>query len=174
MKTQVCLDIDRVYLSAPIFSEAKQAWHRAVKSRIEEELPLVRVVWPLELLDASELKMWGNCAPHRVMEVCRAALDRCELVVALLDGAQVDDGTAWELGYAYARGIPAIGVCTDFRKACDVPGALVDVMVQASCEVIVGSSDELMNELAWRRRMKGVCFETDGAIRENIPRQQDM
>lgn len=36
-----------------------------------------------------------------------------DLVVALLDGLHVGAGTAWELGYAYAKGIPAIGLKTD-------------------------------------------------------------
>jgi len=35
------------------------------------------------------------------------------LVVATLDGLHVGAGTAWELGYAYAKGIPAIGIKTD-------------------------------------------------------------
>ena len=36
-----------------------------------------------------------------------------DLVVAVLDGLHVGAGTAWELGYAYARGIPAVGIKTD-------------------------------------------------------------
>jgi len=36
-----------------------------------------------------------------------------QLVIALLDGLHVGAGTAWELGYAYAKGIPAIGLKTD-------------------------------------------------------------
>jgi nucleoside 2-deoxyribosyltransferase len=35
------------------------------------------------------------------------------LVIAVLDGLHVGAGTAWELGYAYAKGIPAIGLKTD-------------------------------------------------------------
>jgi nucleoside 2-deoxyribosyltransferase len=35
------------------------------------------------------------------------------LVIALLDGFHVGAGTAWELGYAYAKGIPTIGLKTD-------------------------------------------------------------
>jgi len=35
------------------------------------------------------------------------------LVVAVLDGLHVGAGTAWELGYAYAKDIPAIGLKTD-------------------------------------------------------------
>jgi nucleoside 2-deoxyribosyltransferase len=156
MITHVSLDVDRIYLAGPIFSEAGQAWHRAAKARIEDELPLLRVVWPYELLDQSEILACRGCASRRVMEVCRCALEGCELVVALLDGPQVDDGTAWELGYAHARGIPSIGVRTDCRQAGDVPGALVNAMVHGSCEVIVRSTEELMVELAWRHRMKGM------------------
>src|SRR3990167_1020960 len=36
-----------------------------------------------------------------------------DIVVALLDGLHVGAGTAWELGYAYANKIPAIGLKTD-------------------------------------------------------------
>ena len=37
----------------------------------------------------------------------------CNLVVACLEGLHIGAGTAWELGYAYAKGIPAIGIKTD-------------------------------------------------------------
>ena len=36
-----------------------------------------------------------------------------DLVVADLNGLHVGAGTAWELGYAYAKGIPCIGIKTD-------------------------------------------------------------
>jgi nucleoside 2-deoxyribosyltransferase len=38
---------------------------------------------------------------------------RANLIIAVLDGLHVGAGTAWELGYAYAKGIPAIGLKTD-------------------------------------------------------------
>jgi len=38
------------------------------------------------------------------------------LVIASLDGLHVGAGTSWELGYAYAKGIPAIGLKTDESK----------------------------------------------------------
>lgn len=36
-----------------------------------------------------------------------------DLVVASLEGLHIGAGTAWELGYAYAKGIPAIGIKMD-------------------------------------------------------------
>lgn len=46
-----------------------------------------------------------------------AALAAADVVVAIIDGgADTDSGTAWEMGYAYAQGIPVIALRTDFRQ----------------------------------------------------------
>ena len=135
-----------IYLAGPLFSEAKQAWHRATKARIEAEMGYT-VIWPFELFDQAEIVAWGDDAPRIVMEVCRAALVTCDFVVALLDGPQVDDGTAWEIGYAHAKGIPVIGIRTDFRQAGDVPGALVNAMIHGSCREIVKDVAQLVERV---------------------------
>lgn len=65
--------------------------------------------------------------PHRDVGIATSAKDATrifegditrgfkdvELVIAVLDGFHVGAGTAWELGYAYAKGIPTIGLKTD-------------------------------------------------------------
>lgn len=138
-----------VYLAGPLFSHADQAWHRAAKSRIEAETGHT-VIWPFELFDQAEIARWGLDAPRVIMADCRDALAASGLMIALLDGAQVDDGTAWEVGFAHARGIPVIGIRTDFRQAGDVPGATVNAMIQASCAVIVKTVDDLIDVLKRR------------------------
>ncbi len=40
-------------------------------------------------------------------------LDSCDALIAVLDGLHVGAGTAWEIGYAYAQGMPCIGIKTD-------------------------------------------------------------
>lgn len=40
-------------------------------------------------------------------------LDSCDLVVASLEGLHVGAGTAWEMGYAYSKGLPLIGFKSD-------------------------------------------------------------
>ena len=51
-----------------------------------------------------------------IFENDKHAIDECDVVVANLNGVITDDGTAWELGYAYARGKYIIGLHTDWRK----------------------------------------------------------
>lgn len=43
-------------------------------------------------------------------------IDRCDLMVALLNWENIGSGTAWEIGYAYAKGISVIGVIENKRS----------------------------------------------------------
>jgi nucleoside 2-deoxyribosyltransferase len=43
------------------------------------------------------------------------ALDACSAIVAVLNGADVDSGTAFEMGYGVARGVPVLGLYDDAR-----------------------------------------------------------
>jgi nucleoside 2-deoxyribosyltransferase len=58
------------------------------------------------------------------------AIDRADAVVAVLDGADVDSGTAAEIGYAFARGKPIVGYRGDWRPAGDNEGAIVNLQVE--------------------------------------------
>ncbi len=66
------------------------------------------------------------------------------LVVAVLESLHIGAGTAWELGYAYARGIPAIGIKTDepVSEALDELSAILVGSME-----IVSTIDELKNRL---------------------------
>ena len=60
----------------------------------------------------------------------QAAIDRADAVVAVLDGVDVDSGTAAEIGYAFARGKRIVGYRGDFRLAGDNEGAVVNLQVE--------------------------------------------
>jgi nucleoside 2-deoxyribosyltransferase len=51
-------------------------------------------------------------------------------VVAILDGVDVDSGTAAEIGYAFAKGRPILGYRGDFRLSADNEGATVNLQVE--------------------------------------------
>jgi nucleoside 2-deoxyribosyltransferase len=59
----------------------------------------------------------------------------------------VDDGTAWEIGYLYAKKSPGqkiIGIGTDFRRAGESEDAVVGAMIECSCDGIVRSREEVV------------------------------
>ena len=72
------------------------------------------------------------------------AFKDCGVVVAILDGLHVGAGTSWELGYAYAKGIPAIGLKTDesIKDSLDQLSAILIASMP-----IVSSLEELKEKL---------------------------
>lgn len=79
-------------------------------------------------------------------------IQECDAVVAVLDGVDVDSGTASEIGYAFGLGKRAYGLRTDSRLAGDNAGALVNLQVQyfieASGGIATTSVDGLLRALA--------------------------
>jgi nucleoside 2-deoxyribosyltransferase len=60
----------------------------------------------------------------------REMIEECSAVFALLDGSDVDSGTAAEIGFAAALPRPVIGLRTDLRLAGDNAGTSVNLQVE--------------------------------------------
>ncbi|HYH12966.1 MAG TPA: nucleoside 2-deoxyribosyltransferase [Thermomicrobiales bacterium] len=60
----------------------------------------------------------------------REGIDASDGLFAILDGVDVDSGTAAEIGYAFGRGKYICGLRTDFRLAGDNPGSIVNLQVE--------------------------------------------
>jgi len=136
----------RVYLAGPLFTMAERRFMAHLRD-LAGAIPGVFALWPGDLFAEAELAAMGPGAKTHIFQGCAAALAGCDLAVAMLDGTQVDDGTAWEIGYAYARGLPVWGVRTDFRSAGDTAHSLVNCMIECSCAKIFRDIDSLLAEL---------------------------
>ena len=87
------------------------------------------------------------------------AIESADLVVAVLDGVDVDSGTASEIGYAAALGKTIFGYRGDFRSSSDNDGSIVNLQVEyfirQSGGNIVMSRGELTNALiAYREQLE--------------------
>ena len=135
----------KIYQAGPLFSQAERTWHGTFKQRLEDAGHTV--IWPGDLIEQASVDAWGKEAPRKIMEIDRDALLSCDVVVALLDGTQVDDGTAWEIGYACAKGIPVVGIRTDFRNGGDTGHSAVNAMIEGSVVGIAHTMDEVLWQL---------------------------
>jgi nucleoside 2-deoxyribosyltransferase len=136
----------RVYLAGPLFNVAERRFLASLRDALGA-LPGVCALWPGDFFTDVDLDALGEAAKVRIFEGCLQGLERCDLVVAWLDGTQVDDGTAWELGHAHARGLPAWGLRTDFRRAGDTAHSLVNCMIECSCSRIFHDIEALLAQL---------------------------
>jgi nucleoside 2-deoxyribosyltransferase len=81
-----------------------------------------------------------------------ALIDAADSVLAILDGPDVDSGTAAEIGCAFARRKPILGYRGDFRVSADNDGSIINLQVEyfirAGGGDIITAIDELTAALA--------------------------
>ena len=137
----------KVYLASPLgFSEPGRLWSAQVllpaiiSADLEPADPWSK---PGTELSGAPMTIDANMAIGRANEEMIRASDA---MLALLDGTEVDSGTAAELGFAYAIGLPIVGLRTDFRIAIDNPAARANIQlefwIRESGGDIVASLDE--------------------------------
>ncbi len=68
------------------------------------------------------------------------ALGACRVVVAVLNGTDVDSGTAFEIGYAVARNLPVLGLYEDIRVSAPHD---FNAMIANGCRVFASRKDLL-------------------------------
>ena len=129
----------RIYLSGPLFSQGEIDWGKKAKGFLQERLD-VEVIWPHEIAS-------GSTATAEIFQANLLALSECDQMVAILDGPQVDDGTAWEIGYFFMQGKKILGLRTDFRRAGETDNSRVNLMIECSCLAVAGGLEELAIEL---------------------------
>ncbi|MBF0459675.1 MAG: nucleoside 2-deoxyribosyltransferase [Nitrospirae bacterium] len=143
-----------IYLAGPLFSKGERMWINSIKHRIKrlaaENGLDIKIINPQELISDKGIAALGENAKHEIFNRCKSHLDSVDILVAVLDGSQVDDGTAWEVGYFYGnkvQGQKILGIRTDVRKDGESSGAVVNAMVDCSCDVIVDSIEKMVKVL---------------------------
>jgi nucleoside 2-deoxyribosyltransferase len=106
-----------VYLAAPLFSAAELAFNLALTQRIEASLD---VYLPQrdggKLVDLIAHGVEERAAYKSIFDRDLRALEAAAALIIVLDGRAIDEGAAFELGYAYARNKQCFGIQTDPRR----------------------------------------------------------
>jgi nucleoside 2-deoxyribosyltransferase len=132
----------RVYLAGPLgFSEAGRHFYQSVFIPFVTGLGY-EIIDPWANTDQRTIDAIERMPPgpergaawralnHEIGAANRAAIDRAHGVIAILDGTDVDSGTAAEIGYAFARGKLIVGYRGDFRLSADNEGSIVNLQVE--------------------------------------------
>ena len=124
----------KAYVAGPLFDEGERWWIE----KIEQVVVDAGFTTFLPHRDNPE-KNADNVG--KIFANDRRGIDNCDVVVASLNGLTTDDGTAWELGYAFALGKPIVGLYTDWRRRFD--DEVVNLMIECSLTTLVRSLDDL-------------------------------
>ncbi|QDP23947.1 nucleoside 2-deoxyribosyltransferase [Bradyrhizobium cosmicum] len=107
----------RAYFAAPLFNAMERRHNLEIVEHIEAWL---KVFLPQRdgglLTKLVNEGMPVDAAERLVFETDLRAIAAADVVVTVLDGAHIDEGVAFEVGFAYALGKPCVGLQTDARR----------------------------------------------------------
>lgn len=115
-----------VYIAGPLFNEKE----REFLDEINSVCKAIGIETYLPSQDGGLLSQDNN---DEVFQADIKALNKASLVVASLNGVDVDSGTAFELGYGFAKGKKLFGLHTDSRVFN--PSSEVNLMMLKSCTI---------------------------------------
>ncbi len=124
----------KAYVAGPWFDEGERYWIETVEQLVAEE-------GFITFLPHRDNPPKDEFNVRQIFDNDRRGIDECDVVVANLNGIITDDGTAWELGYAFAKGKHLIGMHTDWRRRFD--HEVVNLMLECSLHRMVHSLEEL-------------------------------
>ena len=111
----------KLYFAGPLFTSAERDWNRAIADGLRaagHEVFLPQQQEP------------GTDAPG-IFARDVAGIDWADGLVAIVDGADADSGTAWEVGYAFGKK-PIVLVRTDIRALRGYEGGYNAMLTQSA------------------------------------------
>ena len=120
----------KIYIASPLFTDEERRKVRDIAERMRDRGHQVYVPMEQHVENAWDLPnhVWAK----RVFEEDVKAIDEADLVLVLYYGLYSDSGTAWECGYAYAKGKQV------FVKNCECE--------EASLMIVNGQSAKWLEE----------------------------
>ncbi len=134
-----------IYIASPLFSKAELEFNLKVKHALE---PYFNIYLPQidgriltrDIQSGSDITE----SYKRVFNSDTEAIIKCDMIVAILDGRSIDEGVAFELGYAFAKQKVCIGLQTDTRRLTPYGN---NPMIECALEKITYSIEELVEYL---------------------------
>ena len=124
----------KVFLAAPLFSKSERDFNLKVASALRAEGYEVWLAQESPFINEGTVK-----EKKQIFGTDISALKASDVIVAILDGIDVESGVAFELGYAHSKGKPIIGLKTDYRTFSRIEkvNLMIEVPLVKICSDIV-------------------------------------
>lgn len=134
----------KIYLAGPLFTRAEFQFNEELAYDLKEMG--FEVFLPQE-----ECK--GVLDTHQIFKICKNGIKTSDTMIAILDGADADSGTCWEVGFAYAIGVSRIiALRTDFRQSGDTQG--FNAMLYNSATKVISGNDAMLQFWQYIKSLK--------------------
>lgn len=134
--------IKRIYLAAPLFNEREREFNKYLRDIF---VPYFDVFLPQEdgllLEDLIYKGVEKDVAEKIIYDADISAMRESDIIVAVLDGANIDEGVAFELGFCRALQKICVGLQTDVRRQLPTGN---NPMIGQSCAKIFKNIDTML------------------------------
>ncbi|WXG41529.1 MAG: nucleoside 2-deoxyribosyltransferase [Candidatus Freyarchaeum deiterrae] len=130
----------QIFLASPLFSESERAFNEKIVKRLRDAG--FKVWMAQETLFINEGTKEEKTT---IYKTDTTALKKSDVVVAVLDGIDVESGVAFEIGYAAALGKPIIGLKTDYRTFSKIED--INLIIEVPMRGIYKSVEEVIEVL---------------------------
>lgn len=132
----------KIYVAAPLFNEMELKRNEEIAKLLEDlgfdtYLPQRDAGKVAELLDNAATPEEGRAIEKRIFNMDIDAMNSSDMLLFLMDGFALDEGSVYELGYMQAQGKLCVGYMTDRRDLTR------NLMIRESFKEIFKSKDEL-------------------------------
>lgn len=98
----------KIFIAGPIFSEGERDYNMRIDS-------ICREMGFITFMAQRDVGIVTRSTIDTAFNIDLNNLKDSDIIIANLDGADVDSGTAWEIGYASSLNKPIIGIRSDVR-----------------------------------------------------------
>lgn len=104
----------KIYFANGLFSQADFEFNARIVAALRDQIPAINIYLPQENAAINDKQAYADS--KMIAQADTDELTSSQLVIAVLDGITIDAGVASEIGVAYAKDIPVIGLYTDSRQ----------------------------------------------------------
>lgn len=145
----------KAYLASHFFNEAGFAHTEMLAEKIRKNFPNLDLYVPQQNAEINDKSKVGITAID-IAKGDNAHLDESDILIAVLDGVEIDSGVSCEIGYFSAKCINSdviiIGLYTDIRRDGDGDNHYyINLYTKGMVELygkVVNSTDELVDAIA--------------------------
>lgn len=131
----------KVYLASPFFNDRERAVKAQVKGHLASLFDVDLYDPQNPAVDSSGWEVPNSAWGRRIFNKDIEAIEKCDVVVAIDWGLYGDCGTAWEIGYAWAKDKHLLVVVPD-----EVLASKHSLMVANGCDNFISVSRFLANK----------------------------
>ena len=104
----------KIYFAAPMFAKSDLLYNEQIVKEVRAISSKLSIYLPQENEAINDKTAYADSRMIALADTEKVL--ESDLMIALLDGLTIDAGVASEIGVAYAKGIPVIGLYTDTRQ----------------------------------------------------------